>query len=374
MSKVQFRPTTPPLASRVVLAAAGSLVVHVLFVSGAMRGLADVFRWKEAEPTVIKARLVERVSPPPVAKPQAAAEKPLTRPPRKPRARTPVSDIVAAVPVVPVASAPAPPTSEIAAAPVTPAEVLEPGPEPAPPSPPVAPPSPPVAPPSPPVAPAPRPPAQSPLPARAAITFEITLESNNYKVWATQTWSMSDGRYRVFLGAEAKALFFTLGSLTMESQGVITGDGLRPERYVDERNKKRTVVTFTANEKSASVEEANGNRKTVALSGQAADVMSLTYDLAFNPDIAVGAVFTLSNRDNVEEIRLVERREEPLALDSGVLATRFYEFRRPGGGGGMQVWLATERQWLPAKIRILGRDGAVTMIATRFDFAPVEGK
>ena len=104
MSKVQFRPTTPPLASRIVLAAAGSLVVHVLFVSGAMRGLADVFRWKEAEPTVIKARLVERVSPPPVAKSPAAAEKPQTRPTRKPRARTPESDIVAAVPV---ASAPA---------------------------------------------------------------------------------------------------------------------------------------------------------------------------------------------------------------------------------------------------------------------------
>ena len=364
MSKVQFRPTTPPLATRIVLAAAGSLVVHVLFVSGAMRGLADVFRWKEAEPMVIKARLVERESPPSVAAPPPRPDRPQAKPPRKPRARTPAP---AVIPTIPVAAAPV--VTEVATPSTPPAAVAESAPQPEPVASPATP-SPPAAP----VAPVSRPLAQSPLPARAAIAFEITLESNNYKVWATQTWDMSDGRYRVFLAAEAKALFFTLGSLTMESQGVITSDGLRPERYVDERNKKRTVVTFTANEKSASVEEANGNRKTVALSGQAADVMSLTYDLAFNPDIAVGAVFTLSNRDNVEEIRLIERREETLALDSGVLATRFYEFRRPGGGGGMQVWLATERQWLPAKIRILGRDGAVTMIATRFDFAPADGK
>ena len=198
----------------------------------------------------------------------------------------------------------------------------------------------------------------------------MTLESNNYKVWAVQTWEQKEGRYRVVLTAEAKALFFSLGKLTMESAGVITSDGLRPERYVDERNQRRTVVSFAANEKSAFIEEPNGNKKTVQLAGQAADVMSLTYDLAFNPDINVGAPFTLSNRDNVEEIRLVEKRDESLVVDTATLATKFFDFKRTNGGGGIQVWLAVEKQWLPAKIRILGRDGAVTMIATKFEINP----
>ena len=198
----------------------------------------------------------------------------------------------------------------------------------------------------------------------------MTLEANNFKVAAVQTWDEKDGRYRVLLTAEARALFFTLGKLSMESSGVITADGLRPERYVDERNQRRTVVNFAANEKSAFIEEPNGNRKTAILAGQAADVMSLTYDLAFNPDISVGTSFTLSNRDTVEEIRLVEKRDEVLAGEFLSLATRFYDFRRPSGTGGIQVWLAVEHNWLPAKIRILGRDGAVTMLATKIEINP----
>ena len=198
----------------------------------------------------------------------------------------------------------------------------------------------------------------------------MTLEANNFKVWASQTWEQRDGRYRVLLTAEAKALFFSLGKLTMESAGVITADGLRPERYVDERNQRRTTVTFAANEKFALVDEPNGNKKTVQLAGQAADVMSLTYDLAFNPEINIGAPFTLSNRDTVEEIRLVEKRDETLTTDTMTLNTKYFDFKRPNGTGGVQVWLAVDKQWLPAKIRIMGRDGAVSMVTTRFEINP----
>ena len=198
----------------------------------------------------------------------------------------------------------------------------------------------------------------------------MTLEANNFKVWASQTWEQRDGRYRVLLTAEAKALFFSLGKLTMESAGVITADGLRPERYVDERNQRRTTVTFAANEKFALVDEPNGNKKTVQLAGQAADVMSLTYDLAFNPEINIGAPFTLSNRDTVEEIRLVEKRDETLTTDTMTLNTRYFDFKRPNGTGGVQVWLAVDKQWLPAKIRIMGRDGAVSMVTTKFEINP----
>lgn len=200
----------------------------------------------------------------------------------------------------------------------------------------------------------------------------MMLEANNYKVWAVQTWEGGGGKYRVVLSAEARALFFTLGKLTMESAGVITADGLRPERYVDERNQRRTTVSFAANEKSAFVEEPNGNKKTVQLAGKAADVMSLTYDLGFNADLAIGTPFTLSNRDTVEEIRLVEKRDESLVLEHFTLATRFFDLKRPNGSGGVQVWLAMDRNWLPARIRILGRDGAVTLTATRFELNPAQ--
>ena len=361
MTQAVFAPTLPRIAVRIAIAALGSLIVHALFISGAMRGLADVFRWSKdgaPPPLTVRTRIVE---PPPVlAAPSPAPVAPApVKPKRKPRppdaATAPPQ--AAAVPVAAPDTAQAvekAPAEQTAAAPAEPAIAETPA----------------VAPP----APASRPPRTAPLPARATITLELTLESNNYKVWATQQWSMADGRYRIVLSAEARALFFTLGSIVLESQGVVSANGLRPERYVDERNKRKTIVEFSANEKNASIEEANGNRKSVALAGQAADIMSLTYDLAFNPDIHIGAPFTLSNRDSLEEIRLVEKRDEILVTEAGNANTRFYDFRRPDGSGGIQVWLAVDRQWLPAKIRILGRDGALTMVATKYELGGSESK
>ena len=358
MTPESFKPTLPRMAVRVAIAIAGSLCVHVLFVSGAMRGLADVFQWTsnaEPAPLLVRARIAEiplAPAPPPRAPP--VRRKPAAKPP------APASAIAPEAPAIAQATAPAivPVEAPPPAPPATPAPAAEAA----------------AAPPPSPAAPAPRPEKVVPLPRRATIALELTLESNNYKVWATQQWEMADGRYRVLLTAEAKALFFTLGSILLESSGVVSADGLRPERYVDERNKRRTTVDFSTNEKSAFVEEANGNRKTLALAGQAADIMSLTYDLAFNPDINVGAPFTLSNRDTVEEIRLVAKREENLAAESGTRVTRFYDFRRPDGTGGIQVWLSPENGWLPAKIRILGRDGALTMVATRYDLNPPDSR
>ena len=355
-----LHPTLPRTAVRFAFAAAGSLVVHALFVSGVMRGLADVFNWRsnaDPVPLTVRARIAE-ASPTPLPAPAVTAAQPRkVKNKPQPRRATPSAPLAPSQPDPPaMPMAQAAEAAPVAAQPEAPVREAEPAPT--------------TTPPPPPASVANKPQRVVPLPARATIALELTLESNNYKVWATQQWEMADGRYRVTLTAEAKALFFTLGSIVLESSGVISDDGLRPERYVDERNKRRTTVDFSANEKSAQVEEANGNRKTVALAGQAADIMSLTYDLAFNPDINIGTPFTLTNRDNVEEIRLVARREEVLTGEAGSVRTRFYDFRRPDGSGGIQVWLAPEFGWLPAKIRILGRDGALTMVSTRYDLNP----
>ena len=354
---------------RFALGFALSAVVHMFAAASTTFGWLNLMPWFGGKPeekppaVVLTARLVALAAPAVApAPPVAPAPVPVAKPaPRKRESRA--APVLASSGAVPASQAPEPATPKtdnnppppaIDAAPVReeppgPTQSATPAPTPPPP---------------------PKAARTSPFPERARIEFELTLESNNYKVWAVQTWEQKEGRYRVVLTAEAKALFFSLGKLTMESAGVITADGLRPERYVDERNQRRTVVSFAANEKSAFIEEPNGNKKTVQLAGQAADVMSLTYDLAFNPDINIGAPFTLSNRDTVEEIRLVEKRDENLVNDTTTIATKFYDFKRTNGSGGIQVWLAVEKQWLPAKIRILGRDGAVSMVATKFEINP----
>ena len=340
-----------------------SIVAHLLGGLSTAYGWLNLMPWfgkpEEQPPVVWRARLMPPPAPPVAAPapakaaPAAVAKKSAPRPlPRPVMAQAPSA---AAPPVIDAPRGDREPAAAAAAtaAADTPAAREEP-----------------VAVPAPQPVPPPKAAKPSPFPERARIEFEMAFESNGYKVWAAQTWEGRDGKYRVVLNAEAKALFFSIGKLTMESAGVITADGLRPERYIDERNQRRTTVTFAANEKTAQVDEPNGNKKTVQLAGQAADIMSLTYDLGFNPDLHIGTPFTLSNRDTVDEIRLIEKRDEVLVSDNMTLATRFYDLKRPNGTGGIQVWLAPEKNWLPAKIRILGRDGAVTLTATRFEINP----
>jgi hypothetical protein len=346
-----------------VIAIVLSLGVHVLFVTGALGGLADAFPWltrAEAPPVVVHARLVtpppppppvmQETSPIPLVAPTPAAAQPA--PARKPRPAAPSPILTSNSPTAePVAS----PTTGPAVAADSP-RAAEPTLEAAPAAPPIA-------------AAPPKPSRTAPLPPRARIQYEIVLESNNVRVAATQDWQMKDGRYKVRLAGGVRIVFVER-TLSMDSEGAVTAEGLRPDRYIDERNGKKTIITFAPDEKSAQVDEANGNRKTVPMSGQAADLMSLTYDLAFNPDVPVGTVFTLANRDNLEEVRLVEKRDEVLATDSGNVNTRYYDFKRANGSGGAQVWLSLDRQWLPAKLRVMGRDGAISLNATRYDLNP----
>ncbi len=354
---------SPVLQRSWALGIALSVGVHFLGGLSTTYGWLNLIPWfgkpEEKPAIVLRAKLVAPPAPQVAVSTPAPAKSKSARTANKPARPT------ASAPVVAQSPATSAPTAQEQTAPAVDGATNNPKSEA-----PVAREEPAPPPPAPPPAPPPKAAKPSPFPERARIDFEMTLESNNFKVWATQTWEGRDGKYRVFLSAEAKALFFSIGKLTMESAGVITADGLRPERYVDERNQRRTTVTYAANERSAFVEEPNGNKKTVQLAGQAADVMSLTYDLGFNADLAVGTRFTLSNRDTVEEIILTEKRDEMLVTDTQALATRFFDLKRPNGTGGVQVWLATEKQWLPAKLRILGRDGAVTLTATKFEINP----
>ena len=213
-------------------------------------------------------------------------------------------------------------------------------------------------------------PRQSPFPQRARIAFEMTLESNNYKVWAEQLWEDNDLRYKISFQAKARVLFFTAGSINMTSRGRITPIGLVPDSYEHQQNQRSSSVSFNPSAKTAQVVETSGNQKTVELQGQATDLMSLTYELGFDPDVAVGTPFTLFNRDNLEELVLTEKRSEILETDAGRLNTMMFDLKRSSGTGGATVWLAVDRQWLPAKIRFIGRDGAVTMLATKIEINP----
>jgi hypothetical protein len=347
-SALSFGFATPP--RRVVTAIVLSLAAHVLLVGGAVLEWGNPFSSPPLEePVVVKARLLP-LPPPPV--PQEVQAEPIIRPAPIHRPATPRPQARSAAPVLAspvgeqsVASGDAPAgganPSGASSAPVAAVAPPAPNTQSAPPAAPKA----------------------SPLPVRAHVEFDLVMEAKNFRAYAAQEWRMQDGRYSV--GMAGRVLFFRMA---FESSGAITGAGLKPERYSDDRNGRVNAIDFVSDPKNAQVSEASGNHKSVALAGPVADLMSLPYALALNPEMPVGTLLMMANKENVEQVRLVARRDEVLTTDRFTVNTRFFDFRRVEGEGGVQVWLAPEQHWLPAKLRIAGRDGPVTFTATRYEF------
>jgi len=342
---------SPP--RRVVIALVLSLLAHVLLVGGAVMEWGNPFALLAPEEApVVKARLLPLPPPPPV--PREVMPEPPIRPATihqpatpRPQARSVPPRLSNPAGNETVASGDAPAAGAAAAgAADAPAAASAPPPAPA--------------------ATAPSPPKASPLPARAHVEFDLAMEQKNFKAYAAQEWRMQDGRYSVSLAG--RVLFFRVA---FESSGVVTAAGLRPQRYSDDRNGRINAIDFVGDPNNAQVSEASGNHKSVALTAPVADLMSLPYALAFNPEMPVGTVLMMANKENVEQVRLVDRHDEVLTTDRFSANTRFFDFRRANGDGGVQVWLSLDQHLLPAKLRIAGRDGPVTFTATRYDFDPV---
>jgi len=341
---------------RIAMAIGLSLLIHVLFVTEALQGLAGMFPWlTKGEPPAqtVSARIVTPPPPPP-APPQLAPEPPA---PPKPAATRPAASRPAAPPRVALAAPPtlANPTPEavpVASSDGAPGGAAAQG---------SSTPSAAAGPPTPAAPQATPAPAPASFPTHARIDFLITRDSDNLTAYGVQDWRLENGRYRVRL--DARLMFF---SVAFESSGTQAGALLRPERYMDDRRGKVTTVDFPGDGKNADVSEANGNRKSISLSGPATDLMSLPYTLALNPEMPVGTVLMLANRDSVDPARLMERRDEVLQTERGPVNTRYYSFKYVEGAGTAQVWLALEKQWLPAKLRIAGRDGPITFTATGY--------
>lgn len=332
---------------RVLVALGLSLLAHVLLVGGVLLGPFD-WRRAETEPAVVQARLLPP-PPPPAPAPQLQPETRIQAPVRHP--------------VTPPAPRRAPPVLKSAGPSDTAIADGTPGPietSPAPSAPATAPAAP-AATPAPPAAGKP-----PPLPARARIEYELNIEAKNFRATTVQDWRMQDGRYQVRMRGSA-LLIIKVFSVAFESSGTLAGGRLQPEHYSDNRDGRINAIDFDAQAKVAKVHEASGNEKSIALTSPPADPMSLPYALALDPEMPIGSVLMAANKENVEPVQLVERRDEVLRTERFATNARFYDFRRPDGSGGVQVWLSLDHHWLPVKIRIAGRDGPVSFTATRFE-------
>lgn len=204
------------------------------------------------------------------------------------------------------------------------------------------------------------------FPRKGRITYLLTLGPDRTPVGSTvQTWEFDGAQYKLGSLSESSGLIelFRPHRYRYLSQGTVSEQGLRPERFL------ASIKRGSRTEEALAVFDWDGHRvrlgrlpqqTTVALPAGSQDVISFMYQLALAPP-APGRIrlpFTRGARlDMVSfDVLPAETVDTPLGRLRAVPVVQVREAEHES----LAVWLATEYRNLPIRIRFYNRDGELS--------------
>ena len=301
--------------------------------------------------------------PPPVAVPVA---KPTPKPKAKPKANrppivtaeSPVA-VAAPEPAVEVASTAAPESTAPAAPPPEPepAPVAQAAPEPAPPAP----------------AP-PEPPARMP-PKKIELGYTAFFGEQKFEVGPIALkFEHDNGRYKLRIVGRGKGIAALLypGTFTGESEGRITADGLRPDKFTEERGNpdKRRETIFDHEKGLLRIPE----KDPIPFEGSAQDPLTWIVQFYFAMPKGDTVTFSVGSSRRMDVYTLVREGDEEIDVPTGdadpltglratkkVMTQVWKGSRKPDPDGkpqgSAQFWLAPEWHYVPFRLKVVSPQG-----------------
>jgi hypothetical protein len=199
------------------------------------------------------------------------------------------------------------------------------------------------------------------LPRSGEITYQLYLGSNRFNVGRTvQSWSLSDGAYRVRSASETTGLAAMFSRQTIEyvSSGRLTAGGLRPDTFSNERvrgGKKDTAsARFDWSTQTITFGEPT---RSATLAANAQDLVSFMYQLGLLP-LSPGRIeLPITNGWKFERYELEIGIEETLQTPFGDLRAVPVRQVRRANEESIELWLAPAYRWLPVRLRFYDREG-----------------
>jgi uncharacterized protein DUF3108 len=319
-----------------------SLLVHLLLLLGSTR--IDFGLSPESEsPLTLSATLT---TPPPVPEPQVTPTRRASKPPRETPRASPHS-----------APPPHEPTGSTSTTTTTPAPEPEPVKEAPPPVEDLAPlPDIPFARRTPPPAP-----SAVTLPASADLEYAVFYGNSGFRAGrATHSWRLDGDRYTIRSAVEASGIvsLFYSGQMIHQSEGQLTAQGLRPERYSLQRGTPDRM-------ESASFDWAN-LRSNMAFSGVTLqsdllpgtqDQVSFLHQLPFllAGESPYSLVIATPRKTDSYDVQVVGK--ETIKTDAGEIPTVHVRRATREDTSSMDVWLAPDLYYLPVKLRLRDNKG-----------------
>jgi hypothetical protein len=206
------------------------------------------------------------------------------------------------------------------------------------------------------------------------VEMTISVEARGFTVGEGRDVFEHDGdTYRVVSEARTSGIVRALKRVEerRESRGEVTGQGIRPASFRQERTGKAPKsATFDWEAGKLSLTEG-AEREVVALPTDTLDQTSLPYAFVFVQPPREGQFrvhVTDGRRLTAYDVRFVG--QEKLDTRLGKLDTlRYRKIQSADDKRGFEFWLSTQHHNLPVRIRIVEKDGtAFDSNVTRLDF------
>jgi hypothetical protein len=205
-------------------------------------------------------------------------------------------------------------------------------------------------------------------PGRVKITYD-TSYNGMVVAEVVEVIEHDDRTYSISSELRGRGLLALAPVLKRSSRGRITPQGLRPDEYRDQRGNSWAVTAkFDWNARSIT-QERNGNTETFSMPGVAQDPLSLAYGFAFFPPAGKTFEVTRAEGRGVSQFRFVVVGPEKLSTPAGEMQTLRITKERDGPDDKtLDIWFASERDYLPVRVLIVDKDGTrADQVVTRID-------
>jgi outer membrane biosynthesis protein TonB len=192
--------------------------------------------------------------------------------------------------------------------------------------------------------------------------FEVRRGSDSTTAGTAKIVFNSDenGRYTITSTTQAKgltALFF--GTLIQKSEGTVTESGLMPNFFkyqYGNDDKKMQYANFAWSDGTIEMNSPKG-KKTGHLAEGTQDLLSFMYQFMFTPPLT-NMQITMTNGKNLRTYTYSFEGEKPIATKLGELKT-IHLVKNSAEDDKTEIWLATDYQFIPVKIRKTEKNGSV---------------
>jgi len=203
-------------------------------------------------------------------------------------------------------------------------------------------------------------------PAQVDIDYDV-LRNGSAMAEVADRFRHDGKTYHVVEEWHGKGFLALLGGITRTSSGTLGSGALRPLEFSDVRTGRDPVrATFDWADRSLKL-ESNGETRTQPMPAHAQDKLSMLYAFAFDVPGAGPVPVNATDGKGVSHYVFDAAGRQKIDTPAGQFdALRLVKRKEGPDDHGTEIWLASDRGYLPIRILITDKDGTrIDQVVTR---------